>query len=96
MWVLIYAADLLALPDIPPRPRQRAQLGRLQDVPANLQQGPAHRLWVGRAAAEGEDQGERTARHCALESGAGEHCGALPPGACWAIGDCAGAKTKAH
>jgi hypothetical protein len=96
MWVLIYPADLLAVPNVPPRPCQRPELDRLQDVPENLQPRAAHRIWVGRAAAEGEDQGEYIARHRTLELGAGKYSRTVPPRSCWAIGNCAGAKTTAH
>lgn len=94
--MLIYPADLLALPDLSPRPCQRPQLDCLQDVPPNLQQSPAHRLWYCGAPAEREDQGEHTARHRPLESGASEYRSTLSPRPCWAIGNCAGAKAPAN
>lgn len=88
--------DLLAVPNLPPRPRERPKLDRIQDVPANLQQSAAHCIWVRRATAQGEDQGEYITRHCPLELGAGQHSSTLPSCPCWAIGYCAGAKAEAH
>jgi hypothetical protein len=90
----IRLADFLAIPDIPPRPRERAKLNRIQDVSEDIQQGAAHRVRVGGAPAEGEDQGEHTARHRTLELGACEYSGAISTTTCGTIGHCAGAETE--
>jgi hypothetical protein len=95
VWVLTRAADVLAIPNIPPRPRQRPELDRLQDMPEDLQPGAAHRVRRRGAATEREDQGEHITRHCTLELGTREYSGTLPTCSCRATGDCAGAKTQA-
>lgn len=92
----IWNTDFLAIPDISSRPCERPELHRLQDLPQDIQSSAANRFWVGRTAAEREDQGEHTTRHRPLEFGAGEYCSAILASACWAAGHCSGPETEAH
>ena len=89
------AADLLAIPDIPPRPRLRPQLERVQDMSAHLQPRAAHRLWLSGAPAARENQGERPSGDRSLESGASQYRRPLSTRPCRTAGDCAGAKASA-
>ena len=55
------AVDILALPNIPPRPLVQSTIKTVPNMSENIQQGPAYCIRGRGASGERKDQGEYTA-----------------------------------
>lgn len=85
--------DILALPDIPPRPFRESAVRSLQDVPTGVQQSPAHRVRAVRALPARAYQGKCAAGNGFGQLCAGEYCSPISAQMGRTSGDCAGKAT---